>query len=162
MVRHVEPDRRRQTPTLLRLVQGATRLDHPGPHRPHGQAKADPLPDRGLAETVLQGACEAGRQRIFSPGKSQEKGLRPELARGGTIDLARRAEQADPGGIARHRRAERPARVLERGAVPESGEQRVHAVHDAAEPGPTRQRLARAHHEYSSLARWADYVLYRI
>ena len=46
-----------------------------------------------------------------------------------------------------------------RGAVPEPGEHRVHAVHDAVEPSPARRRVAGAYHEHSPAAGWPDHVL---
>ena len=91
-------------------------------------------PDRRFAEGMLQGAGPARWQRVFPAGESPEEGLRRELARGGLADLARGGESANTGGIARRRRTGGAARVSRRRAVPEPGEPRLHAVHDAVEP----------------------------
>ena len=81
LVLHVESGRQRQAAALLRLVEGTTRLDQAGGHRSDRAAEADPGADRRQHEGVLQGAGEAGWQRVFPAGESQAEGLRREPAR---------------------------------------------------------------------------------
>ena len=99
--------------------QGAARLDQAGRDRPDRQAEIDPFAHRKLAERVLQGAAQAGRQRVPAAGEPGAERLRPRPAGRGAADLARGGRPADSGGVARRPDAGRPAALPRLGAVPQ-------------------------------------------
>ena len=84
-------------------------------------------PDRGRSDAVLQGDGAGRRQRVLPAGEPQEDGVGFAAARRGAARLAGGEQQADPGGVARHRGRTRTELVPFVGALPEQREQQLHA-----------------------------------
>ena len=138
MVRHVQPGRQRPAAALLRLVQGEARLGQADRDRPAREAEARPRADRGRPDAVLQGDGAARRQRVLPAGEPRKKRAATRSCRARGCSIWRVVGQhgrflEESHGI---EGARGPRSFLDLGAVPEHGEQQLHAR--------TRRRRARA------------------
>src|SRR5262249_29048029 len=111
--------RRRAPAALLRVEQGATRVDQARSDRPEREAEVDTRADRGRPDPVLQDQGARRRERVL-PARSAEKARLGRETRGrGLARLAGGEQPADSGRVARGGGRAGAERVPRLGAVPE-------------------------------------------